>query len=92
MQRVNKFFGFRSTGNTGRMQKRKETPKTPVTKRNKKYHVDDLTFYLGVKEEEENLHVDDFIVVVQTEFQRLLMQKFANKGICCDSTHGTTGK
>ena len=49
-------------------------------------------FHLGVKEEEENVHVDDFIVVVQTEFQRHLMQKFANKGICCDSTHGTTGK
>ena len=58
----------------------------------KKYHMDDLTFHLGVKEEEENVHVDYFIVVVQTEFQRHLMQKFANKGICCDSTHGTTGK
>ena len=74
------------------MQKRKEAPKTPVTKRYKKYHMDDLTFHLGVKEEEENVHVDDFIVVVQTEFQRHLMQNFANKGICCDSTHGTTGK
>ena len=74
------------------MQKRKEAPKTPVTKRYKKYHTDDLTFHLRVKEEEENVHVDDFIVVVQTEFQRHLMQKFASKGICCDSTHGTTGK
>ena len=33
-----------------------------------------------------------FIVVVGTEFQRHLMQKFANKRICCDSTHGTTDK
>ena len=31
--------------------------------------MDDLTFHLGVKEEEEeNVLVDDFIVVVQTEF------------------------
>ena len=74
------------------MQKRKEAPKAPVTKRYKKYHTDDLTFHLGVKEEEENVHVDDFIVVVQTEFQRHLMQKFANKGICSDSAYGTTGK
>ena len=50
------------------MQKRKEAPKAPVTKRYKKYHMDNLTFHLGVKEEEENVHVDDFIVVVQTEF------------------------
>ena len=71
------------------MQKRKEAPKTPVTKRYKKYYMDDLTFHLGVKEEEENIHADDFIVVVQTKFQHHLMQKFANKGICCDSTHGT---
>ena len=79
-------------GNTGRMQKRREAPKTPVTKRYKKYHMDDFTFHLGVKEEEENVHIDDFIVVVKSEFQRHLIQKFANKGICCDSTHGTTGK
>ena len=79
-------------GNTGRMQKRNEAPKTSVNKRYKKYHMDDVTFHFGVKEEEENVHVDDFIVVVQTKFQHHLMQKFANKGICCDSTHGTTGK
>ena len=54
--------------------------------------MNDLIIHLGVKEEEENVHVDDFIVAIQTEFQRHLMQKFANKGICCDSTHGTTGK
>ena len=54
--------------------------------------MDDLIFHLRVKEEEENVHVDDFIVVIQTEFQRHLMQKFAYKGICCDSTHGTLGK
>ena len=54
--------------------------------------MDDWTFHLGVKEEGENVHVNDFIVVVQTEFQRHLVQKFVNKGICCDSTHGTKGK
>ena len=54
-------------GNTGTMQKWKETPKIPVTKKYKKY-MDNLTFHLGVKEQEENVHVDDFIVVVQTEF------------------------
>ena len=30
--------------------------------------MDDLTFHLGVKEEEENVLVDDVIVVVPTEF------------------------
>ena len=34
--------------------------------------MDDLIFHLGVKEE-KNVHVDDFIIVVQTEFQRHLM-------------------
>ena len=30
--------------------------------------MDDLIFHSGVKEEEENAHVDDSIIVVQTEF------------------------
>ena len=34
--------------------------------------MDVLIFHLGVKEE-KNVHVDDFIVVVQTEFQRHVM-------------------
>lgn len=34
--------------------------------------MDDLIFHLGVKEE-KNVHVDDFIIVVQREFQRHLM-------------------
>ena len=50
------------------MQKWKAAPKIPVTKKYKKFHMDNLTFHLGVKEQEENVHVDDFIVVVQTEF------------------------
>ena len=52
--------------------------------------MDDLTFHLGFKKEEETVRV--FIVVVLTEFQSHLMQKFANKGICCDCILGTTGK
>ena len=28
---------------------------------------------------------------MQTEFQKHLMQKFGSKGLCCDTTHGTTG-
>ena len=39
-----------------------------------------------------NVQVDDFIVVVQIEFQRHLIQKFVSKEMCCDSTHGATGK
>ena len=30
--------------------------------------MDDLIFHSGVQEEEENVHVDDSIIVVQTEF------------------------
>ena len=45
------------------MQKRKEAPKPPVTKRYKKYRMDELTFHLGVREEEEKVHVDEFMVV-----------------------------
>lgn len=32
---------------------------------------------------------DDFLMVIQTPFQREMFKKFAQKGICCDSTHGT---
>ena len=32
---------------------------------------------------------DDFIIVLQTEFQQQLLQKFGNDGICVDTTHGT---
>ena len=39
-----------------------------------------------------NVQVDDFIVVVQIEFQRHLIQKFVSKEMCCDSAHGATGK
>ena len=49
--------------------------------------MDVLIFHLGVKEE-KNVHVDDFIVVVQTEFQRHVMPI----RVCCDTAHGTKGK
>ncbi|XP_029196009.2 uncharacterized protein LOC114961482 [Acropora millepora] len=38
-----------------------------------------------------DLAKDDFFLVVQTPFQREMLLKFAQKGICCDSTHGTNG-
>ena len=41
--------------------------------------------------EEVALEKDDFVVIMQTEFQKHLMQKFGSKGLCCDTTHGTTG-
>ena len=34
---------------------------------------------------------EDFIIVIQTPFQKAMAQKFSSKGVCIDSTHGTTG-
>ena len=34
---------------------------------------------------------EDFFIVIQTPFQKAMAQKFASKGVCVDSTHGTTG-
>ena len=34
---------------------------------------------------------DDFMIIIQTPFQKLMAQKFASKGICVDATHGTNG-
>ena len=34
---------------------------------------------------------EDFMMVLQTPFQKLMAQKFAGKGVCIDATHGTTG-
>ena len=52
-----------------------------------------IVFYKlqGQLKEEAALEKDDFIVIMQTEFQKHLMQKFGSKGLCCDTTHGTTG-
>ena len=38
-----------------------------------------------------NLTKDDFVLVIQNPFQKLMAEKFASKGICVDATHGTTG-
>ena len=45
----------------------------------------------GQLKEEVALKKDDFVVIMQTQFQKHLMQKFGSKGLCCDTTHGTTG-
>ncbi len=34
---------------------------------------------------------DDFMVIIQSPFQKEMAQKFASNGICVDATHGTTG-
>ena len=52
---------------------------------------------LFVKLQEEDakegydLAKEDFLMVIQTPFQQEMLLKFAEKGICCDSTHGTNG-
>jgi len=52
---------------------------------------------LFVKLQEEDasegydLAKEDFHMVIQTPFQQEMLSKFADKGICCDSTHGTNG-
>lgn len=49
--------------------------------------------FLGEKDTSgSHLADEDFVIVMQTAFQRSLMQKFGDKGLCCDATHGTTGK
>ena len=52
-----------------------------------------IAFYKfqGQFKEEVALEKDSFVVIMQTEFQKHLMQKFGSKGLCCDTTHGTTG-
>ena len=52
-----------------------------------------ITYYKlqGDKDETFDLEIDDFMLVIQTESQKYIYNLFANKGICCDSTHGTTG-
>ena len=36
-----------------------------------------------------DLFKEDFVLIIQSPFQRHMLQKFGTKGICCDSTHGT---
>ena len=41
-------------------------------------------------EDEFNLAKENFAIVIQNPFQRMMAQTFAHKGVCVDSTHGTT--
>ena len=41
-------------------------------------------------EDEFNLAKEDFAIVIQNPFQRMMAQTFAHKGVCVDSTPGTT--
>ena len=43
-----------------------------------------------VDKEDLNLNKNDFLIVIQSPFQRHMAEKFAHKGVCCDATHGTT--
>ena len=36
-----------------------------------------------------DLSRDDLSLVIQTPLQKQMIKKFGDKGICCDSTHGT---
>ena len=36
-----------------------------------------------------DLAKDDFFIAMQTPLQKQMFQKFASKGVCCDTTHGT---
>ena len=31
------------------------------------------------------------MIIIQTEAQKKLLQRFGNDGVCADATHGTTG-
>ena len=35
-----------------------------------------------------DLFKEDFVLIIQSPFQRHMLQKLGTKGICCDSTHG----
>ena len=37
------------------------------------------------------MKADDFMIIIQTEAQKLNLQKFGENGVCADATHGTTG-
>ena len=37
------------------------------------------------------LKTEDFMIVIQSPFQRYMAEKFLQNGFCVDSTHGTTG-
>ena len=43
----------------------------------------------GAPEPDCRLAETDFLLVIQTEFQRYMFSKFGNNALCMDSTHGT---
>ena len=47
----------------------------------------------NLESDHPNLHLnkDDFMIIIQTKSQKDLLKKFGNNGLCCDSTHKTTG-
>ena len=42
----------------------------------------------GQPDSQNRLEKDDFMLIIQTEAQKHLMEQFGRKGICCDTTHG----
>ena len=45
----------------------------------------------GEKSDYVDIEDEDFIIIIQTEAQKKLLQKFGKNGVCADATHGTTG-
>ena len=45
----------------------------------------------GEENEEHPLQKEDFLIIVQSPIQKTMLQRFGAKGVCIDSTHGTTG-
>ena len=45
----------------------------------------------GQESEYDQIKKEDFMIIIQTEAQRKLLQKFGKDGVCADATHGTTG-
>ena len=44
----------------------------------------------GNADNENRSEEDDFLIVIQSDVQKDIAKRFAVKGLCCDSTHGTT--
>ena len=45
----------------------------------------------GEKSADQPLQQEDFMTVLQSPVQKGMLQQFAWKGVCVDSTHRTTG-
>lgn len=48
-----------------------------------------LLFHKLQGDELQNFKKDDFMIVLQTDFQASLLREFSCNGVCMDSTHGT---